>query len=57
MRYFARVMKKKLRTIVLKVRVNADEKAKFDKLAAAKHTDLSELARQLLHKEAEGIAA
>ena len=50
-------MKKQERTIVLKTRVNADEKAKFDKLAACRHTDLSELTRQLLHREADSQKA
>lgn len=49
--------KKKLRNELVKVRVTPDEKAKFEKLAASKHTDLSELARQLLHQEAEKVAA
>ena len=50
-------MKKKPRTQTIRIRVNSDEKVKFDKLAASKHTDLSELARQLLHREAELVAA
>jgi hypothetical protein len=33
------------------VRVSAAEKRKFERLAAARHTDLSELVRQLLHRE------
>lgn len=49
--------KKKLRVELLKVRITVDEKAKFEKLAASKHTDLSELARQLLHREAEQVTA
>jgi hypothetical protein len=47
--------KKKLRDAVLRLRVTQEEKAKFEKLAAAKHTDISELARQLLHREAEQV--
>jgi hypothetical protein len=46
------VTKRKLRTELLKVRVTEDERAKFEKLAIARHTDLSEVIRQLLHREA-----
>ena len=35
------------------VRVNAPEKRKFEKLAKSRHTDISELVRQLLHREAD----
>lgn len=49
--------KKKLREALVRIRVTEDEKAKFEKLAASRHTDLSELARQLLHKEAEQAVA
>jgi hypothetical protein len=44
--------KKPLKRELLRVRVTAEEKAKFEKLAADRHTDISELARQLLHREA-----
>ena len=42
------------------VRVSQPEKRKFEKMARDRHTDLSEIVRQLLHKEAdstEGKAA
>jgi uncharacterized protein (DUF1778 family) len=48
--------KKPLKDVLLKVRITAEEKAKFEKAAEARHTDLSELTRQLLHKEAEQVA-
>lgn len=35
------------------VRVSVREKRKFQKLAKSRHTDISELARQLLHREAD----
>lgn len=35
------------------VRVSASEKLKFEKMAKARHTDLSEIVRQLLHREAD----
>jgi len=35
------------------VRVSNGEKRKFMKLAKRRHTDVSELARQLLHREAD----
>jgi hypothetical protein len=35
------------------IRVNALEKRRFQKLAKSRHTDISELARQLLHREAD----
>lgn len=44
----------------IRVRVSAEEKEKFEQLAKGRHTDVSELVRQLLHKEAdssEGKAA
>jgi predicted transcriptional regulator len=37
----------------LHIRVNAAEKRRFERLAAARHTDLSEIVRQALHKEAD----
>jgi len=39
------------------IRLSKDEKTKFEKLALERHTTVSELARQLLHKEAEKKAA
>jgi len=35
------------------VRVSVSEKRKFTRLAKRRHTDVSELARQLLHREAD----
>jgi hypothetical protein len=49
--------KKKFRTELIRVRVTAEERAKFEKLAASKHTDISQLTRQLLHREADQAAA
>ena len=48
------------RNLSIRVRVSAEEKEKFEQLAKGRHTDVSELVRQLLHKEAdssEGKAA
>lgn len=45
--------KKQYRDEVIRVRVRPEEKAKFEKLAESRHTDISEIIRQLLHKEAE----
>jgi len=41
------------RDIHLPVRVTAEEKLRFAKLAKAKHTNLSELIRLMLHAEAD----
>ena len=49
--------KRQYRDGFIHVRVTVDEKAKFEKLASAKHTDISEIVRQLLHKEADQVAA
>jgi hypothetical protein len=38
------------------VRVSVREKRKFQRLAKSRHTDISELARQLLHREADSKA-
>lgn len=35
------------------VQVTAEEKRKFERLAKSRHTNLSELIRQLLHREAD----
>lgn len=45
--------RKQQRNALIKVRVTDAEKAKFDKLAASRHTDISEMVRQLLHRESE----
>lgn len=45
--------KKQYRDEVIRVRVRPEEKTKFEKLAESRHTDISEIIRQLLHKEAE----
>lgn len=45
--------KKQYRDEVIRVRVRPEEKIKFAKLAESRHTDISEIIRQLLHKEAE----
>jgi hypothetical protein len=39
------------------VKVTADEKRKFEKLAASRYTTLSELIRQLLHRESDSKTA
>lgn len=49
--------KKQYREEFIRVRVTLEEKAKFEQLAASKHTDISEIIRQLLHREAEQVAA
>lgn len=49
--------KKQFRDDFIRFRVTADEKVKFEKLAAAKHTNVAEVVRQLLHKEADQVAA
>lgn len=41
------------RTTRIPVRVSPDEKRKFEELADARHTNLSELIRQMLHDEAD----
>jgi hypothetical protein len=41
----------------LHIKITEEEKAKFQKLVAARHTDISELVRQLLHKESEQVTA
>lgn len=35
------------------IKVSGPEKQKFEKMAKERHTDVSELVRQLLHKEAD----
>lgn len=45
-------MKRKQKTDTVQFKLTPHEKTKFTKLAASLHTDLSELIRQLLHKEA-----
>lgn len=47
------------RIIRMVVMISEPEKRKFQKMAKDRHTDLSELVRQLLHQasEAEGQAA
>ena len=49
--------KKQLRNDLIRLRVTPDEKVKFERLAASRHTDVAELVRQLLHKEADQVAA
>jgi hypothetical protein len=44
------------RDVQINVRLTAPEKRKFEKLAEKRHTDISELVRQLLHREADLIA-
>lgn len=39
------------------VRVSVPEKRKFEKMAKDRHTDISELIRQLLHREADSVKA
>jgi hypothetical protein len=41
----------------LHIVITEQEKVKFQKLAAAKYTDISELVRQLLHREADQLKA
>lgn len=41
------------REVLLRVRINDEEKIKFEKLAEENYTSLSELIRQLLHREAD----
>lgn len=43
------------RDLRLFIRVNKKEKDRFLKLAKARHTDISELVRQILHREADSI--
>lgn len=45
------------REIRLVVKITAAEKRKFEKMAKERHTDISELTRQLLHREAEKVEA
>ena len=45
------------KTDYIQVRVTPDEKVKFEKLAVSRHTDISEIVRQLLHKESEQAVA
>lgn len=44
------------RDVRIVVAVSIPEKRKFQKMAKDRHTDLSELVRQLLHKESEQAA-
>jgi hypothetical protein len=44
--------KKDNRDAVIRVRVTKGEKSKFEKFADKRHTDLSEIVRQILHREA-----
>lgn len=46
----------KNRSARIPVKVTTEEKKKFEKLAESRHTDVSELIRQLLHKEADSQA-
>lgn len=46
-------MVKKAKTQWLQVKVTPEEKGLFRKLAETRHTDLSELIRQLLHREVD----
>lgn len=46
----------KLRVVRIVVLVTAPEKRMFKKMASERHTDLSELVRQLLHREADAQA-
>jgi hypothetical protein len=39
------------------VRVSSAEKLKFEKMAKSRHTDVSEIIRQLLHREADSKPA
>lgn len=39
------------------VKVSMPEKQKFEKMAKERHTDISELVRQLLHREADAQRA
>lgn len=48
-------MPKTYRDKKLTVNITEDEQEKFRKVAESKHTDLSELVRQLLHREYEAI--
>ena len=41
------------RDVIIRLRVSVPEKRRFEKLAKLRHTDLSELVRQVLHKEAD----
>jgi hypothetical protein len=41
------------RQTLIRMRVSAEEKRKFEKLAKSRYTNLSELVRQLLHREAD----
>lgn len=43
----------KPRTKRIPVKVTPEEDKKFKKLAESRHTDVSELIRQLLHREAD----
>ena len=45
----------KERTVRIPFQVSEDEKLRFARLAKAKHTNLSELIRQMLHAEADKI--
>jgi hypothetical protein len=42
---------RKNRDVVILVRVTKEEKTLFRKLAADRHTDISEIIRQILHRE------
>ena len=47
----------KERSTRIPVKVTEAEKRKFEKLAESKYTSLSELIRQLLHREADSQGA
>jgi hypothetical protein len=46
-------MKRRPKTAWIQCKVAPEEKAQFKRLADARHTDLSELIRQLLHREVD----
>lgn len=50
-------MKKSKRSKPISVRVSEEERRKFLGLAASRHTDISELIRQLLHQAADAKQA
>lgn len=49
-------MKKVLRSKPIFVKLSPEEHEKFRKLAVKRHTNLSELIRQMLHREADAKA-
>ena len=53
MAYPRSVKRKSNKTDYIQVKVKPEDKASFVALAESRHTDLSELVRQLLHREVE----